>query len=564
MLKLATLLRNAGEPRGESRYDRPEELSALGYTGLVMYETTALSGVSSPDDLADPELRRWVEQMLEGVQRQAEAARSAGLGVYVSYDVIVLPRDVVGRHESAVVSRHRSDVLDPTKPKALELSVKALEALLGRLPEVEGVVLRFGDTDAARLPYLMGNDIYSPPSSVGRADRVVSVLERFHELVVGRLGKRLIARAWNVNPGGLHDTPELAARVADRLPGDPGDERFVLSFKYTQTDFWRYQPWNKSSLCFGDRPILYELQCQREFEGKGGVPNWLVPVWQDGPPPEELPPEELGSGDKQGEAEWAGGLQRVGERVNWAGVMAWVRGGGWGGPFVGHEEWIDANVWSVPRLVDEPGLDAEALAGRWVDERLGVGRKPVASALTAILSESGEIARKAFYVGAYARSRSDAWHPSADYIQDDVLDVRALWRLIQRLPEAQLKSVLEEKQSAADRMSHLRGDLQLAAGDRRHRNLLPLVNSMLYTEAFYETLRDLVVGLVQYRRFTKSADPTQAYEARQRLLAAQGHWNHHTQRYGSMPGTATPFRENEFWEITQDVLAKLDGSVVAG
>ncbi|MEM6394009.1 MAG: hypothetical protein AAF797_14675 [Planctomycetota bacterium] len=558
MLKLATLLQNPGEPKAESRYDRPEELAALGYNGLVLYETSALSGVASPDDVTDPELRRWVEQMLEGVQRRAEAARSAGLSVYVAYDVIVLPRDVVARHASAVVSKHRSDVLDPTRPKALELSVKALEALVGRVPGVEGVVLRFGDTDAARLPYLMGNDIYSPPSSAGRADRVIAVLERFHESVVNRLGKRLIARAWNVNPGGLHDTPELAERVADRLPGDPNDERFVLSFKYTQTDFWRYQPWNMASQCFGDRPILYELQCQREFEGKGGVPNWLVPVWQDGPAA-----GEVAATDGDGDA-WNGGLRQVSERVNWAGVMAWVRGGGWGGPFVGHEEWIDANVWSVPRLVDEPGLDADALAMRWVDERLGVGRKPVASALSAILGESAQLAKQAFYVGAYARSRSDAWHPSADYIQDDVLDVRALWRLIQRLPESQLKSVVEEKQSAADRMSHLRGDLQLAAGDRRQQSVLPLVNSMLYTEAFYEALRDLVIGLVQYRRFSKSADPTHAHESRQRLLSAQAHWNHHTQRYGSMPGTATPFRENEFWEITQDVLTKLDGPVVAG
>ncbi|MEM1212037.1 MAG: hypothetical protein AAGI68_07030 [Planctomycetota bacterium] len=530
----------------------------------MLYQTAALSGIASPDDVADPELRRWVEHILEKVQRQAEAARAAGLAVYVSYDVIVLPRDVVTRHESAVVSRHRADVLDPMRPKALELSAAALESLLGRLPGVEGVVLRFGDTDAARLPYLMGNDIYSPPSSAGRADRVVSVLERFHELVVGRLGKRLIARAWNVNPGGLHDTPELAKRVADRLPGDPQDDRFVLSFKYTQTDFWRYQPWNTASQCFGDRPILYELQCQREFEGKGGVPNWQVPVWQDGANPEDLGRAASDAGEGSAEGVQPLGLRRVGERVNWAGVMAWVRGGGWGGPFLGHEEWVDANVWAVPKLVDDPELDAEALAGRWVDERMEVGRKPVADALKGILTGSGELARQAFYIGAYARARSDAWHPSADFIQDDVLDVRALWRVIQRLPEAELKGVITEKQAAAEGASRLRADLQLAAGDRRHRDLLPLVNSMLYTESFYEALRDLVAGLVQYRRFVRSADPAQASDARQRLLAAQSHWNHHTQRYGSMAGTATPFRENEFWEITQDVLAKLDGPVGVG
>mgnify|MGYP004166177951 CR=1 FL=1 len=49
MLKLATLIQNPGEPPVDSRYADPRELAELGYTGQVLYSTTALSGVASPD-----------------------------------------------------------------------------------------------------------------------------------------------------------------------------------------------------------------------------------------------------------------------------------------------------------------------------------------------------------------------------------------------------------------------------------------------------------------------------------------------------------------------------------
>ena len=98
-------------------------------------------------------------------------------------------------------------MLCPASDKALELSLESLQSLLARWPEAAGVVLRFGDSDAARLPYLVGNDIYMPHCPrcrhLGRADRISLILHRFHDLVVNKLGKRLIARAWNLRPHGM-------------------------------------------------------------------------------------------------------------------------------------------------------------------------------------------------------------------------------------------------------------------------------------------------------------------------------------------------------------------------
>ncbi len=554
MLKLATLIENPGEPAVESRYHDPHELKALGYNGLVIYETTALSGVTAPDLVASAEMRRWVQHHFDKVARTIERAHDAGLSVYLFYDAPVLPRDVVERNVAGYTCRNRADTLCPASELTVEASAQGCEALLARWPGVAGIVLRFGDTDAARLPHLIGNDLYTPHcprcSQFGRADRIVAHVERFHRLVVERLNKRLIVRAWNVRPNGLHDSIELAQRVCERLPAaeHAADDRLMLSWKFTHTDFWRYQKWNRASLRCGTRPILYELQCQREFEGKGGIPNWQVPLWRDGYPEA-----------RDGSPDAPEGLAAVSGRANVAGLWAWVRGGGWGGPFVQNESWIDANVFAVPRLADDPRADPLDLGRQWVAQRLGVTDAPVAGKLLDILRASPEIIRQLFYIGPFARQKTDGWHPSGDWISDDLLDAQSAWRIVQRLPEAQLDAAVAEKAAAVAEIAAHRSALQHLSGadDRHPPTLEPLVNTLIYAESLGEALRDLLAGLVAYRRFLKSRDRAAADLTRQKLFAAQSHWNHHTQRHGSLPGAATAFRETHFWDLTQQILGEV-------
>ena len=549
MLKLATTLTNPGEPAVDTRYHDAQELRSLGYNGRVLFQTTGLSGVPSAETVRDVELRRWVQHTQDSVSRSIEQSVAAGLEVYLLYDVLVLARDLVQRNVGGLTCKNRPDTLCPASDGVFKHAFAALDAVVRRWPMIAGIVLRFGDTDAQRLPHLLGNDLYSPHcprcSQFGRADRVVDVLTRAHELVVGQHGKRLIARAWNVRPQGMHDAADLTRRIVERLPGEAEDDRFMLSFKFTQTDFWRYQPWNDASLACGKRPIIYELQCQREFEGKGGFPNWQVPLWLDGYP-------------ETAERSAARGLADVATKVNLAGLFAWVRGGGWGGPFVKDETWIDANVYAVPRLADDLTLRPAAIARDWVTDRLGIEHAATVEALVAVLEASPEMVRQAFYIGPFAEARGSAWHPAADWIQDDLLDASSAWRMVQRVDESRLDEVVAEKEAAVAAMSRARHDLQALLADRDHPRLQKLVNSLIYAESFFETLRDLLAGLVAHRRYLKSPNPADAATIRRKFFDAQSHWNHHTQRHASAPGTATAFRESHFWDLTQDILAQLE------
>jgi len=554
MLKLATLIANPGEPRVETQYHDPNLLASLGYTGRVFYETTAHSGIASYDGVTSGEMRAWLEHSADQLRRDIAAARLAGLKVYLCYDAMVLPAAAVHEAGHTVTCRSRPGIICPGSEEAWVHAVGGVEAMLRRFPDVDGIVLRVGDTDAARLPHLVGNDIYAPYcprcSHLGRADRIVDAVARFYDAVVTRGQRTLIARAWNVRPRGWHDTPELAERVTagltERLGRDAtagNDPRMILSFKFTETDFWRYQRWNASSLRCGDWPVMYELQCQREFEGKGGVPNWQAALWRDGYP-ETAETSELS------------GLAAAAERVNLAGVWAWVRGGGWGGPYIKHEAWIDANVYAAPRLADDLSADIDALARGWVTDRLGVTDPAAASALHAVLTGSAEAVRGAFYIGPYARQKQNPWHPASDWIEDDVLDAEAAWRMVQRLPDAALDDVVEEKRVAAATAERDRHALHVLNAGKDRAKVEPLLNTLMYAESFYEALRDLLGGLVGCRRHDRGRAP-EGDRVRQYLFEAQAAWNHHVQRFGSLPGTATPFREHGFWDLTQRLLDRV-------
>lgn len=548
MRTLATLINNPGEPPAASAYNDPAALAGLGYTDRVFYETTALSGLESAEVIAGPELRRWVYHVDEHLTEQIEGAQQAGLGIYLFYDALVLPSERIERQPRDFTCRRQRDTLCPASDRAIEQSMAGLDAMLRHWPDVSGIVLRFGDNDAQRLPHLTGNDIYSPHCSrcnkLSKADRITRLIDAAYRRVVLHHGKTLIARAWNVRPNGLHDDESLAAEVASRLPGDASDDRLMLSFKFTQTDFWRYQRWNGPSLHCAGRPIIYELQCQREYEGKGGIPNWQVPLWRDGYP-------------ETRNASEVAGLAQAASQVNLAGLWAWVRGGGWGGPFVSSESWIDANVTAVPQLAASPDRDSESLGRQWIRERLGIEDQRLADVVMGVLEHSPRVILEGFYIEPLARQQRTEWHPNDDWIRDDLLDVPAAWRIVQRLPVESLDQVIQEKADAVERISEDRARLQQLTSDRQHRALEPLANTLCYAESLLATLHDLLAGLIAYRRYRERKGEADATLAQQRLLAAQSHWNHHVQRHGALPGTATAFRETQFWELTQQILTEL-------
>ncbi len=546
MLVLATILDNPGEQPHPTRYRDPAELRRLNYTGLAIYPTTGLSGLLAADTLTAPDARQAAGELYESVRRTAADAHAAGLEVYLTFDAPTLARELVG---SAMTCGRQPQVLCPASDELLDMTGQCLEALVSRIEHVDGIVLRLGDNDAHRLPYLnlLGNDLYSPHCArckgLSFADRIERFVRRFHDLVVNRLDRRLIVRAWNVRPGGMHDHPELCRQVGERLPND---ERLILSFKFTQTDFWRYQRWNPSSLACGDRPILYELECQREFEAKGAIANYQPPLWRDG----------------MTELEGAEGLAEVAGRVNLAGLWAWVRGGGWGGPFVtgSQEAWIDANVCAVPWLAADPRADVGALADQWIAGRLGCTDPAGAAVVRQLLMNSPQTVLESFYIDRYARRRRDAWYPGGQFIEDDLIDAAAGRAMIESLPLDALDEVVAEKQCAVERLEADHAAVQQVAWKLPDSARELIDHTGEYAETLLGTLGELVAAFAAYRLYQRQGDRHHADTARRAFDAAQRHWVHHTQRVPSLRRAATSFRSDNLWEITQAAIDRLSSA----
>jgi hypothetical protein len=289
--------------------------------------------------------------------------------------------------------------------------------------------------------------------------------------------------------------------------------------------------------------VIDELQCQREFEAKGAVPNYQPPLWRDGMP----------------ELDESTGLADAADRVNLHGLWAWVRGGGWRGPYVNQqtETWIDANVVAVPQLAKDPEADVRKMADAWIEQRLEVTDPEAAEAIRGVLEHSTRVALQTFYIGPYARERREPWYPSADFIQDDQIDAEALWALLRRLPDNVLNDVAAEKAAAQQQLAADRQSLHRVADrlDGSARHTLPL--SLEYAEKLVQTLRHLVEGMIAYRRWLRRPDASLAQAAEQSMRASQSSWVHHTQRIAARGGPSA-FVSDNLWDFTQQVIDRLN------
>jgi len=159
-------------------------------------------------------------------------------------------------------------------------------------------------------------------------------------------------------------------------------------------------------------------------------------------------------------------------------------------------------------------------------------------------------------------SQSGPWDSNGHWIQDDLINTQAAWQMIQNVGLDQLDQVVREKCEAAEQIVQDRVALQQLIGDDNCNILEPLVNTLLYAESLLLAIRDLFAGLVAYRRFLEGNDPELGKLCQQKLFGAQGWWNHHTQRHGALPGTATAFRETQFWELTQHILGQVSDTMI--
>ena len=368
---------NPGEPPFQTRFSDPAHLVDYGFNGQVFKHinciaTFAATGVDCFPP-GSPE-RAWLDAFTPGIEREIARAKAQGLKVFYHLDLFVLPR--------RLVEHFQEEICDPATgrirldhPRTLELHAILFAELYKRFPQVDGYIIRVGETYLFDTPHHVGNSpiprlgpawtpdyLYAetlageepaePRWSRQQVDAYVKLLRFLREEICVRHGQQVFFRTWDIFPDKLHARPDHYLEVVNEVEPHP---RLAFSIKHTALDFWRRVKVNEC-LGQGEHPQIIEVQCQREYEGKGAYPNYVMDGVINGFE-ENLRPAGL--------KDWLANPKIVG-------VYSWSRGGGWYGPYLQNELWPDLNAYVLAGFVKNPNRPESAYFREYARERLSL------------------------------------------------------------------------------------------------------------------------------------------------------------------------------------------------
>ncbi|MGQ1889957.1 hypothetical protein ACT29H_05890 [Thermophagus sp. OGC60D27] len=134
----------------------------------------------------------------------------------------------------------------------------------------------------------------------------------------------------------------------------------IISIKHCEGDFHRGNSFSKV-IGQGRHKQIIEVQCAREYEGKGAYPNYIANGVIEGFEEHlSMEPDKINS------------LREFTEKRPelYSGIWTWSRGGGWGGPYIKNELWCELNAWVMAQWAADPSQSEEEVFKRYVSERL--------------------------------------------------------------------------------------------------------------------------------------------------------------------------------------------------
>lgn len=344
---------NPGDKQYDSRYNNPATLAAMGYNAKCFYlfdsPTLAINwdGYDPnvlPEGSAD---RAWVEAKAKRLNSLYDECKENGIDVFAMCDLVLLPKRLVALKNIA------STYGDPTNETTQELLRYQIQQSFAQFPQLDGLVVRIGETYLEDAPYHQGNI-----QNKTDADRcIIPLMQLLREEICVKLNKRLVFRTWM----SFDENPLLYSYVSKSV--EP-HENLYIGIKHCEGDFHRGNDFS-DVLATGRHQQIVEVQCAREYEGKGAFPNYVARGVIDGF-------EEHQSLQEAGNV-W--NLREVHQSGRLTGMWTWTRGGGWEGPYVKDELWCDMNAWVMAQWALHPESDEESLFKAYCTERLQLDEK---------------------------------------------------------------------------------------------------------------------------------------------------------------------------------------------
>ncbi len=340
---------NPGEELYTSAYNSPAMIRSMGYNGKVyfLFESPmlAINWESVDSDIlpTGSDDRAWVDSKAQQIRKMQAECSEAGLITLAQSDFILFPKRLVEKYDLA---DRMGDARDPEVERLIRAQIAEM---FDQFPLLDGLVTRIGETYLHDAPYHKGliSNKKSPEKTI------IPLLEILRDEICVKRGKLLIFRTWMSFDSNLNDYMAVNDNV------EPHDN-LIISIKHCEGDFHRANAFSKI-IGVGRHPQIIEVQCAREYEGKGAYPNYVI--------------EGLINGFEEHRSMPDGAISSIGEFARkrpelYAGIWTWTRGGGWGGPYIKSEMWCDLNAWVVTQWGADPSQSEEEVFNRYATERL--------------------------------------------------------------------------------------------------------------------------------------------------------------------------------------------------
>ena len=342
---------NPGEARYVSKYQDPAVLAEMGFNGKVFFlfdsPSLAINWESVDPRIFPPgsEGRQWVDEKAASLREEFQKCRTAGVQAYAMGDLVLFPKTLIERFGI------EETFGDPLHPKTDELLRSMVDQIFTEFPDFAGFVVRIGETYLEDAPHHRGSILNKTD-----ADKtIIPLIQLLREEICVKRGKTLLFRSWVSFDCDLEKYKKISAAIEPH-------PKLMIGVKHCEGDFHRANEFSKV-IGEGRHPQVIEVQCAREYEGKGAYPNYIAHGVIEGFEEHAfMPASKIRS------------LRDFVERKPelFAGVWTWSRGGGWEGPFIGNELWCDVNAWVMAQWAGNPAESEESILHRYAVNRLGL------------------------------------------------------------------------------------------------------------------------------------------------------------------------------------------------
>ena len=347
---------NPGEAPYESVYNDPAYVKKVGFNGKVysLFEspTLAITWESVDKDIlpkGSPE-REWVDAKATKIREMQAACKKQHLKVLAMADFILFPKRLIAKFGI------EKTFGDPNNPITIKLVKAQIDEIFAQFPDMDGLVVRIGETYLQDAPYHLGSIVNKKDAQ----KTIIPLMKLLREQVCVKNKKILVFRTW-----GSFDVDAAKYKViSDAVEPHPN---LIIGVKYCEGDFHRANPFSKV-IGLGRHPQIIEVQCAREYEGKGAYPNYIAHGVIDGFEEYSRMPEEA-----------IDGLQEFADKRPelYAGVWTWSRGGGWRGPYIKNELWCDLNAQVMSHWAKDPTVSEEHIFNGYAKKVLKLQGKDI-------------------------------------------------------------------------------------------------------------------------------------------------------------------------------------------